>query len=199
MPTYGRAVSLAYRPALERDLKFCLYSWVKSQKFEPTAGLIAVEDWREVMTPQLARILSRPGAEIFVAYETEATDYTADLYGWIAVERGHKARFPRGFPGRKTPRLWPLVHYIFVKKLSRYEGIGRGLFKAARVDPESWFFHSCQTGMLSVPDANDRTPLLNRFPRAQFRPVLARHPRDQNRKAPRDHGQNSKEANVPQR
>jgi len=174
-------VSLAYRAALERDLKFVLYSWVKSQKFEPTAGLIAVKDWRAVMTPQLASILARDGVRIFVAYKPEETDHTADLYGWIAVEHGHKA---------------PLVHYIFVKKHFRYEGIGRGLFEAAGVDPAQWFYYSCQTKLLSRPDREGRTPLLRRFHLAEFDPWRARVPKDQTRKAQRDHGQSSKEAEV---
>ncbi len=175
-------MSLAYRPAIERDLKFVLYSWVKSQKFEPTAGLIAVKDWREIMTPQLASILDRPEVEIFVAYKPEETDHTADLFGWIAVERGHKA---------------PLVHYIFVKKHFRYEGIGRGLFAAAGVDPSKWFFYSCQSLLVGRRDREGRIPLLRRFHLAEFAPRFARQPRDQNRKAQRDHGQRQKEAGVP--
>ena len=172
-------MALAYRAALDRDLKFVLYSWVKSQKFEPTAGLVPAERWREVMTPVFEGILAREGVEIFVAYDPDETDYTADLFGWIAVERGHKQ---------------PLVHYVMVKKNFRGEGMARGLFAAADVDPARRFFYSCQTRMLS--EDENRISLLRRFWQAQFVPVLCRHPKDQTKKGYKDHGQDSKKARV---
>ena len=181
-------MALAYRAALDRDLKFVLYNWVASQKYEPTAGLIPADDWREVMTPVFERILKRPGVKIFVAYDPDETDYTADLFGYIATETGHRE---------------PLVHYIFVKKNFRGEGMARGLFQIAGIDLSRQFFYSCQTRLVAQAELQTeggpapRIPLLRRFWQATFVPVLCRHPKDQTKKGYKDHGQDSKKAQLP--
>jgi len=155
---------VSYRRAGEADHKFCLYSWVKALKFEYSAGLIAVDDWREVMTPQLDRILHRPGVEMFVAYRPGET--VADLYGWIAVERGHAQ---------------PLVHFVYVKTHQRGEGFARGLFRAAGIDPRAPFTYTTQT----APARSAQK--LRKIPGAKWNPMISRHPKT-NPKPRGDHG-----------
>jgi hypothetical protein len=106
------------------------------------------------MTPQIVQILERPGTEIHVCYHPGEHDHVADLYGWIAVDHGAAD--------------WPLVHYCYVKRNFRNEGIARGLFAAAGVVPTKPFLYSARTDNLSERWARDR------IPRARWQPQLAR-------------------------
>lgn len=158
-----------YRRAREADLKFICYSWVRSYRTAHAAGMIADEDWRDVMTPQVVRVMGRPAVELWVACHPEDTDPIADLYGWIAVEHGHDL---------------PLVHYIYVKLSVRREGLARGLFAVAGVRPLEPFFHTCKTGDSSSKGLRLRTP------QAEWKPSIARQtPKDHTQEARKDHGQ----------
>lgn len=170
-------MSLAYRRAEERDLALVIDSWLESYRFAHAAGLIALDDWRDVMVPQVKRVLARPGVAVHVAYHPGETDQRADLYGWIAVERDYvvPVRGRERIDGTKP--MWieklvasdcPLVHFVYVKEAYRRMGIARGLFKAARVDPTLRFLHTCKTAVV--------TELKRAIPRAVWSPLIARQP-----------------------
>ena len=168
-------MAVAYRLAGEHDRRFVVYSLVKALKFEYTSGPIQMEDWREIMTSQLAKILSRPGVEVWVAYCPAETDHVADLYGWLAVEHGHRL---------------PLVHFMFVKASYRGEGFARGLCAAAGFDPARPLLHTCMTATVrSMRKAG-------KIPNARWNPLIARHPKDQTNGGPQDHGQNRRKAST---
>lgn len=148
-------MTLAFRPAAAPDLPFVIFSWLASFRDSHYAGLIAMEDWRDVMEPQILKALARPGVEVFVAYHPDEEDKTADLYGWLAVERGHER---------------PFILYCYVKQNFRRMGIARRLFKAAGVDPTCDIAYACKTSVLSR--------LARVLPRARHTPHAARWPRE---------------------
>lgn len=137
------------RAADETDLRFVLHSWLDSYKFSHAAGLIAVADWRAVMEPQVRRILARAGVSVLVAHHP-VTDRTADVYGWVALE---------------SYRNIPLVHYVYVKQAYRRMGVAAELLLAAGVHPSDRFYYTCRTAVVGKLD----------LPRAQWRPLIARH------------------------
>lgn len=147
--------ALAYRRAGEQDLVFVLDSWLDSYRTAHAAGLIAMEDWRVVMGPQIRKLLQRPGAEVIVAYKPKEASGRADLYGWIAVEGGLAE---------------PHVHYCYVKQPYRRMGIARGLMASAGIEPEGRFRYSCKTGVVSA--------LKPKIPRARWAPLVARFPKN---------------------
>ena len=145
-------MSLAFRRAEEPDRPFIVDSWLESYRTAHAAGLIAMEDWRSVMGAQFERVLARPRVETFVAHHPGEVDHVADLYGWIAVERGHTL---------------PYVLYVYVKQPYRRMGIARGLFGAAGVKPDAPFHHACKTAVLS--------DLKTKIPFARFSPLAVRY------------------------
>jgi hypothetical protein len=145
-------MSLAYRPAAEPDMVLVVDSWVESYRTAHAAGLIAMEDWRDIMRAQVRKVLARPGGECWVAHKPGDDGSGADLYGWLALERGHSI---------------PLVHYVYVKQnYRRIFGIGRGLFRAAGIDPAAEFSYTCKTAVVS--------DLRDKIPRARWTPLVAR-------------------------
>jgi GNAT superfamily N-acetyltransferase len=157
--------SLAYRPADTEDHSFVVESWLSSYKTAHAAGLIAMASWREVMVPQIERVLAKPGVQVHVAYHPGEQDRGADLYGWIAAEPGAE----------------PLVHYVYVKQPYRRMGIARGLLGALGIDPASDLEYTCKTPIVS------RLPL----PRARWQPLRARFDEAPKTK-PRNHGQDQR-------
>jgi hypothetical protein len=104
-----------------------------------------MEDWHDVMGAQWQKILDRPGAEVIVAYHPGEDSTTADLYGFIAVERDYEARGQD-----KVFRPMPFVIFCYVKHNFRKKyGIARGLFAAAQIDPAAPFHYACKTACLS--------------------------------------------------
>lgn len=158
-------MSLSYRRAEERDLPFVVRSWVSSYRTAYAAGLLLMDDYRLIMERQVRRVLERPGVEVWVAYAPDEDDPRADLYGWIAVERGYEVPVA----GRMQPAEEPLVHYCYVKSNYRREGIARGLFRAAGIDPAEPFAFTCTTGVVA--------DLRHKIPRARWNPLIARHPK----------------------
>lgn len=146
--------ALAFRPAGALDRAFVLDSWLDSFRTAHAAGLIAMDDWRDVMGPQLAKMLRRPGVAVVVAYRPGEEDSRADLYGWAAVElRGAEP---------------PLVLYVYVKHAYRRLGIGRRLLEHAGVDLAREWHYAAKTGVV--------TRLASKIPRAKWTPLAARHP-----------------------
>lgn len=157
-------------------MRLVVASFVDSYADAHAAGLVAFDDWRDVMTPQVCRILSRAGVEVTVAYHPDEPDRRADVYGWVAVERGYDVIRKRREHGRwvekKVPTDEPLVHYVFVKQPFRQMGLARRLFHAAGVDPMRPFNHTCKTGVVSK--------LAPKVPFARWQPLIARFPKPSN-------------------
>lgn len=167
---------IAYRVAIESDYRLIVESFLDSYRDAHAAGLIAMEDWHPVMGPQWRKLLARPGVVVHVAHHLGETDTIADVAGWIAVERDYEEMRSVQRGGRFVKRIvrsnLPLVHYVFVKLNYRREGIARGLFAAAGVDPSQPFNHSAKTGVISE--------LASKTPHARFRPLIARHSKTTN-------------------
>ena len=145
---------LAYRPADDRDRRFIVDAWVSSFRTAHSAGMIAMEDWRAVMWPQVEKMLERPDVISTVAYETDDKDRLADLYGFIAADV------------EMSP---PLILYVYVKEAYRKTGIARGLFKSIGVDPSKPFHYACKTHIVRTVE--------RKIPMAKWQPLLARFPK----------------------
>ncbi len=137
---------IAYRPAADHDRRFTLSGWSSSFRGSDAAGMIAAERWHTVMHVEIAAILARPEVTTIVAYETEATDHVADLYGFIAADPSAS-----------------VVYYTYVAAPYRRMGIARGLFAAVGIDPRARFSYACKTVWCSTLDA--KTPLAEWEPR----------------------------------
>lgn len=146
--------TLGYRLAEVDDWRFIVESFLSSYRNAHTAGLVQIEDWHDVMEPQIRKLLARDGVLVHVAHHPGEQDHIADLYGWIAVEHGH--------PG-------PMVLYCYVKHHYRQRGIARGLFRTAGIDPRKPFFICAKTA------ASAR--LASKTPGAKWDPLRARYPK----------------------
>lgn len=155
--------ALSYRRFVESDQPLIREGFISSFRTAHAAGLIAMDDWHDVMSRQWQKILDRPGTEVFVAYHPGEDSTTADLYGFIAVERQYQAKIR----GRMKP--CPFVIYIYVKHNFRKQyGIARGLFAAAGIDPTEKFHYAAKTGCLGE--------LKGAIPRAEWKPIAMRYP-----------------------
>jgi GNAT superfamily N-acetyltransferase len=161
---------LRYRPAEAKDWPFVLETFLDSYKHCHAAGLIQMNDWKEVMRPQLQKILDRPGCATWVAFNPAEAESGSDLYGWAAVERDYKIPTRKRVNGQWETSLElsedPLVHYIFTKQAYRRLGIAKGLLRAAGVNVTEPFWFSAKTPVL------DR--LKAKIPQARWNPLLCR-------------------------
>lgn len=146
-------MALCYRLAEPEDLRFVLESFLDSFKSSHAAGLVCMDDWREVMAPQLAKILARRSVEIWVAYNPGAENPRANIYGWLAHEKGWTQ---------------PYVIYCYVKLGYRKKGLARRLFKKAGIDPAEPFEYAAKTSMLT------RKRLRAAIPMASWKPLRIR-------------------------
>lgn len=146
---------IAIRPAHDTDRRFIVSAWSSSFRRSEDAGLIQMEDWADVMHAQIERALDRTDVQALVAYETAASPGLFDLYGFIVADL------------ELAP---PLVLYVYTKQAYRRSGIARRLFAAAGVDPAMPFHYACRTLFVSE--------LADKIPRAAFRPLLARYPKE---------------------
>ncbi len=165
-------MSLAYRPADVGDLLFVTEGWIDSFRTSRSAGLIAMDDWSDIMTRQVRKVLARPGVDAWVAFHPGEKDRIADLYGFIAVERNYDIVRNDFVDGRHVRRMVrtdvPLVHFVYVKKPYRRMGVARGLFKAAGVGPR--FNYTCRTSIV--------TKLAEKIPQATWEHLVARFPKN---------------------
>jgi hypothetical protein len=145
--------NIAYRRATAADMAFVVDSLLDSFRTSHAAGLIAMGDWKVVMTRQVALLFARPGVEIHVAYHPGDTDHIADVYGWLALERSPPT---------------PMVLYAYTKQAYRRLGIARSLFKAAGLEPTGPWEYAAKTGLV--------TKLLPKMPNAKWNPLRARFP-----------------------
>lgn len=165
-------MSLAYRRATADDLPMIVETWSDNYRCSRSAGLVSMDDWDDIMPGQIRKILARPGVEAFVACHPEETDHVADLYGWIAVERGYEVMRSGYRDGRhvrsRVTATEPLIHYVYVKKGYRKMGLARGLFKAAGITDDQ-FNYTCRTAIVSH--------LAAKIPRARWEHLVARFPK----------------------
>ena len=166
------STAVAIRKAIPSDLPLVLDNWLQSYRKSHAAGLIAMDQWSEVMTPQLERILARPGVEVLVAFRPGAA-VGSDVYGWLALERDFlvlKSRFVRGaWENTLGPSDLPLVHFVYTLKIYRERGIASALLLAAGIGREDPFLYTCKTGI--------STRLAKKYPRADWEPFVARYPK----------------------
>jgi hypothetical protein len=145
-----------YRAAVEGDDIFINYGWLDSYRWAHAAGMIHMDDWRDVMLPQIKRVRARPKTITVVAEEPGA------LAGFICAKPGNDP---------------PLVFYVYVKEQYRKAGIARGLFRLAGVDPFERFVYACKTAVVSE--------LMRKIPQAKFDPYAARFDEYKPRRAER--------------
>lgn len=166
-------MALAFRPAVGDDMRLVVDTWVSSYRLSHSAGLIAMDDWSDVMRPQVGKVLARPGVVVTVAYRPGETDGATDLHGWIAVEHDYdriiRVREGNEWKARVSPGVVPLVHYVYVKWDYRKQGLARALFHAAGVVPNQPFIFTCRTAVVSK--------LQKKIPLARMDPLIARHPK----------------------
>lgn len=161
-------MTVAIRAAKATDRDLIIHAWVESFRLANTAGMIAMDDWWDVMAPQVVRVLDRAGSRTLVAYETEEAGGVADLYGFITFDREPEPPW----------RSLPIVFYVYVKAPYRREGYARRLFDAAGIHPAKPFVYACST------PAEAEIRRARKIPSAQWRPLLARYPR---RPMPEEH------------
>ncbi len=163
---------IAYRHAIPADRRFIVSGWSSSYRLSLTAGMIAMDDWADVMHPQIEKVLRRPDCETIVAYETDDPGSGAQHYGFISADRSGTI---------------PLLFYVYVKQAYRRGktlgmaiGIGRGLFRAAGIDPSAPLEYTYKTIAA--------TELSRKIPLAKWRPLKARFSKDSPKPKEHDHG-----------
>lgn len=165
-------MALAYRPADAEDRKYIIDSWVSAYRTSHAAGLICMDDWKDVMSRQVEKVLDRPGVETIVAYKPDEPR-GADLYGWICVERSFDVPVQMYHQGKREETLrrsqQPLVHFVMTKLAYRRLGIARGLFASARISVDGPFLYSCKTSAVQR--------LADKIPNAKWSPLIVRHPK----------------------
>ena len=177
-------MSVRYEVATLADMRLVESAWLRSFRTSKTAGMIAMEDWGEVMIPQIRKVISRPGVTTLVARDSEGADGLTDIIGFVCFESEYET------PGRKwqaggwvqtmEPAEVPLVHYIFVKQSFRRFGIARKLMAQAGVKAGDKFNYTCRTPVVS------RIPGINRD--ANWSPLIARYGKNEGK----THEQNEK-------
>jgi GNAT superfamily N-acetyltransferase len=167
-------MSLGFREAEEADRPFVIGSWIASYRCAHAAGLISMDDWRDIMQVQITKVLDRSGCRVVVAYNPDEDDKRLDLHGWICFERNYlvptRTRNKAGrYEEELKPSPEPLCHYIFLKQAYRRAGLARQLFAAADIDLQKPFAYTCRTSIVSKAG--------HLIPRASWRPLIARFPK----------------------
>jgi len=145
---------LTFRQGEERDLPFVEDAFVSSYRTAHAAGLVPMPYWEEQARRNWRWVLARPGVEVIVAcHPTEGQESRTDIYGFIVLERDvwipTRLRRDGQWVEELAPAGCPVVHFVYCKAAYRRHGIGRLLFKAARVDLSGRFIASCKTGLSS--------------------------------------------------
>lgn len=158
------------------DRDFVVATWCASFRRSAYAGLVAMDDWFDVMTPQLEKIIDRPRVHVLVIADPTETDRIADLFGHLVWEDGVQ-EVERAVVGstltikrpQPDPHLLPLVYFCYVKQDYRGHGFARGLMRAAAIDPSKPFNYVCQT------HASTSMREKGKLPSANWRPLLGRY------------------------
>ena len=145
--------ALAHRRADAEDHRFIVSSWIDSYGDAVHRGFIARPAWRGEWRRAASAILARPRVEVVVAYHPGEEERGSDLYGWIAVERGHRL---------------PYVVYVYTKHSFRRLGVARGLLAAVGVHRDDDFMYAFHTPGVA------RAPSLVSC--AEYEPDLIRRP-----------------------
>lgn len=145
----------SFRIAEPADRDFIVSGWSASYRLSDRAGMIAMDDWADVMHPQIVKVLDRPSASTVVAHDTA----TGVLQGFICADRNGAL---------------PMVFYVYVKEAYRRTGIARGLFAAVAINPLLPFTYACRTALVGrlrdkIPSAK-HDHLRARFPEGGARP-----------------------------
>lgn len=132
--------------------------------------MIAMDDWEDVMRPQVVKAMARLGSCCVVACHP---DSPSDLYGFAVAESDvHVPKSERSkgaWQRRMAPAGMPMLVFLYTKQAYRGLGIGRGLMHAAGVDPEKPFLYACKTPAVS------KCPL---FAHGRFSPLTVRYPKE---------------------
>lgn len=144
-------MTIAYRLATKPDLPFVMGGWLSTFRTAHAAGLISMERYESIYTEEIFRLMRRPKCDVVVAFFPEETDHVADLAGFLCAER---------------LKAGPVVHYVYTAPNYRKEGIARGMFAAAEIDPGGVFTYTFKTGVV--------TDLRRKMPRATYNPLCAR-------------------------
>lgn len=179
---------LATRSMLPADRSFVVESWIAAYRRSAHAGLVSMDDWHDVMTATIAKIIDRPEVRTLVAVDLDATDTLSNLFGHLVYEpfavgreyneRSRQYMHRRLAADRRTPAAEPLVWFCYVKRDFRKNGIARRMFNAASVNPRAPFHYVCNTQ--SAADVASH----GKIPKAVWRSLLGRFPDER-----RFHGQ----------
>jgi len=150
-------MSVAHRLLDKSDLEergFVVGNWADSYRLAHAAGLIRMSRWFPVMLEELTSIVCGEQTKTWLAYEAREPAF---LYGFLVA--GVAAR--------------PYVYYVFVKHNYRRargrlfdQGVARGLFAAAGIDPRQPFEYACKTPVLGR--------LAGQIPGGRWNPLPAR-------------------------
>lgn len=167
-------MSIEYRKGVVTDVDLVVDSWLRSYRASYSSGIIAIRDWVPIMTNQIRQILARPGVDLICAANPNADpESKRDVHGWLAFERGFEEMERVRKNGRWMDELRvserPLVHYVYVKSAYRGQGIARGLFQAADINPIYPFLYTCKTPCVSR--------ISRKIPGGEWNPLIARYPR----------------------
>lgn len=133
---------------------------LESFRTQHAAGLIAMEDWTEVMLPQLDRLFSRTGVEVLVRHLGD--DGETDVIGWLAHRRGHRSLHEASYG-----QAMPYIVYAWTKDWHRRRGHFRALATSVGIRLDLPFEYAASTTSLhrmrrSIPHAR-WAPLAIRF------------------------------------
>lgn len=139
------SATIRVRPAVDADMPFVFDGWLKSFRMAHAAGPFAIEDYKQVYSVAIQKLLQR--AELLIACNPELDD---QLYGFLAHEK-------------RTP---PVVHYVYVKQPFRKHRIATLLMAAADIPTGKLFYFTYKS-----PGAGD---IAEHWRGATFDPFKAR-------------------------
>src|SRR6266487_5381420 len=127
---------IVFRAAGPADMKFVVDAWANSYKASYSAGLIQIDDYFEIMIPQIEKAIARPDVKVTLACIPDELP-GADIAGFIVAD---------------TEEAPALIYYVFVKvhyrraaRLGLERGIASQLFREIGVDLAKPFNYVCQT------------------------------------------------------
>lgn len=201
-------IEVGYRRATEEDLLAAEFNFRDDFRVQHWAGPLAPFDrstWNTFAMPQIRRILRDARTEVLVAYHPDrdlTPETRADIVGWLAWRPEGRNRPVHVTQGRSERQIvggrasLPLVIYAYVKKHYRGEGVARGLFRHAGLDPwKDRYEYACRTDdLMARPKEGEPwdRPMVERMEHAQWNPRATRggrrHGEEHNPDAERDRG-----------
>lgn len=111
---------IAFRPAVEGDVRFILSSWLRSHRVAPLARAWTNTVYYRVWQAVARRLMDRATSGDVVVLVACNSEYPDQVFGWAAYEQRRH-----------------LLHYVYVKFPFRRNGIARELLKILRITPET--------------------------------------------------------------